>query len=111
MVIVYNPCVEGNWYHGYCIQPVCGKEGVGITVIVYNPCVEGVGITVTVYNPCLERRELVSRLLYTTRVWKGGSWYHSYCIQPVCGREGVGIMVIVYNPCVKGREFGIMVIV
>ena len=56
---------------------------------------DGIDITVIVYNPCVEGRELVSWLLYTTRVW----------------REGVGIMVIVYNPCVKGREFGIMVIV
>ena len=71
MVIVYNPCVkgrefvswllyklvcgrEGVWYHGYCIQPVCGREEVGIMVIVYNPCVKG--------------RKLVSWLLYTTRV-------------------------------------------
>ena len=69
---------------------MCGREEVGITVIVYNPCVEG--------------RELVSWLLYTTRVWKGGSWYHGYCIQPVCEREGVGIMVIVYNPCVEWME-------
>ena len=58
MVIAYNPCVEGgSWYHGYCIQPVLGREGVGIMVIVYNPCVKG--------------RELVSWLLYTTRVWNG----------------------------------------
>ena len=59
---------------------------------------------VIVYNPCLEGKELVSWLLYTTRVWKRGSWYHGYCIQPVCEKEEVGIMVIVYNPCVKRRK-------
>ena len=94
MVIVYNPCLEGrelvswllytnrvwkggSWYHGYCIQPVFGREGVGIMVIVCNSCVEEM---------------------------KRWSWYHGYCIQPVCGKEGVGIMVIVYNPCVKRRK-------
>ena len=49
---------------------MCEKEGVGIMVIVYNPCVKGRELVslVTVYNPCVEKRELVSWLLYTTRV-------------------------------------------
>ena len=61
MVIVYNPCVKGREF--------------GIMVIVYNPCVKGreFGIMVIVYNPCVKRRKLVSWLLYITRVWKGGS--------------------------------------
>ena len=54
-VIVYNPCVKGrNWYHGYFKQPACGREGLSTMIIIYNPCVEG--------------KELVSWLLYTTRV-------------------------------------------
>ena len=65
---------------------------------------DGIDITVIVYNSCVEGRELVSWLLYTTRVWKGGSLYHGYCIQPVCEREGVWYHGYCINSCVEGRK-------